>query len=69
MKAYLLVTGAIFGFLDVLHLVHLFSDGHSLAVNSAFVWGNIAAIALCTALVVWAWRLWPGRASSGSGTG
>ena len=58
MKAYLLVTGTIFGLILTAHLWRILAEGPRLARDPWFVLLTVAAGALCG----WAWRLarsWP----------
>ena len=56
MKAYLLVTGAIFGLVGIAHLLRLFVEGHPLS-DPWFVGGNVALFVIGGGLAVWALRL------------
>ena len=56
MKAYLIVSGAIFGILGVAHLLRLFVEGHSSSDHS-FVIHNVALFIVGGALAAWALRL------------
>jgi hypothetical protein len=51
MKAYLITTGAVFGLITVMHIVHLFAEGPQM--NPVSVLLTVAAAALC----FWAWCL------------
>ena len=55
MKAYLILTGSIFGLLALLHLVRLVTDGgHAFVANPWFGWGNLAAVVLSGGIAFWA---------------
>lgn len=56
MKAYLLVTGVIFGLVGIAHLLRLFLEGHP-GPDSWFVAHNVALFLVCGGLAVWAARL------------
>jgi hypothetical protein len=56
MKAYLVVTGALFGLVGVAHLLRLFVEGHSLS-DPWFLGVNLALFAVGGGLAVWAVRL------------
>ena len=53
MKAYLIVTGVIFGLIVALHIAKAVDEGPSTAKNPLF----ILLTALAGALSIWAWRL------------
>jgi hypothetical protein len=53
MKAYVMITGAVFGLLVVAHIWRLVEEGPALAKNPWYIVITIAAAALC----FWAWRL------------
>ena len=55
MKAYLLTTGTVFVLIIVAHIARMFAEGPGLLKEPAYVLTTV----LCTALVVWAWRLLP----------
>ncbi|HEX4649065.1 MAG TPA: hypothetical protein VH111_09585 [Steroidobacteraceae bacterium] len=58
MKAYLLVTGAIFGLIGVAHLLRLVLEpGHSLSAHPWFFAGNLTLFIVGGGLAVWALRL------------
>ena len=56
MKAYLMLTGAIFGPLGIAHLLRLFIEGHPLA-DPWFLGSNLALFAVGAGIAVWAARL------------
>lgn len=56
MKAYLLVTGAIFGLMGIGHLLRLFVEGHPLS-DPWFFGINVALFIVGGGLAVWAMRL------------
>jgi hypothetical protein len=56
MKAYLVVTGALFGLVGVAHLLRLFVEGHPLS-DPWFLGVNLALFAVGGGLAVWAVRL------------
>lgn len=53
MKAYLAITGAVFGLITVAHVWGVIEEGPHLARDPWYVLTTIAAAALC----LWAWRL------------
>ena len=58
MKAYIVVTGSIFGLVGVAHLLRLFLEGgHSLAADPWFFVGNLALFVIGGGIAVWALRL------------
>lgn len=58
MKAYLLVTGSIFGLIGVAHLLRLVLEpGHGLSADPWFFAGNLALFIVGGGLAVWALRL------------
>jgi hypothetical protein len=56
MKAYLVVTGTIFGLVGVAHLIRLFFEGHPLS-DPWFLGSNLALFVVGGGLAVWATRL------------
>jgi hypothetical protein len=56
MKAYLIVTGTIFGLVGIAHLLRLFLEGHPLS-DPWFLGHNLALFLVGCALAVWAARL------------
>jgi hypothetical protein len=56
MKAYLLVTGTIFGLVGVAHLLRLFVEGHALS-DPWFLGHNLALFVVGVGLALWAARL------------
>lgn len=58
MKAYVIITGTIFGLIFVLHTARMFAEGWHVATEPTFLILTILAAALC----IWACRLlkrWP----------
>lgn len=64
MKAYLIITGVLFGLMAVLHLVRGIAEWHLLATNPGYFLGMAALGLVAAGLSVWAWRLL--RVQSGS---
>jgi hypothetical protein len=56
MKAYLVVTGTIFGLVGIAHLLRLFGEGHPLS-DPWFLGHNLGLFLVGGALAVWAARL------------
>jgi len=56
MKAYLIVTGTLFGLVGIAHLLRLFFEGHPLS-DPWFLGSNLALFVLGGGLAVWATRL------------
>ena len=56
MKAYLTVTGAIFGLVGVAHLLRLFVEGHPWS-DSTFLASNLLLFLIGGGFAVWALRL------------
>jgi hypothetical protein len=56
MKAYLVVTGTIFGLVGLAHLLRLFVEGHPLS-DPWFLGHNLALFLVGVGLAVWAVRL------------
>jgi hypothetical protein len=56
-KAYLVITGAIFGMMGVLHVWRAIAEWHLLAIDPWYFLGMAAIGAVAAALSVWAWRL------------
>jgi hypothetical protein len=56
MKAYLVVTGAIFGLVGIAHLLRLFVEGHPLS-DLWFLGANVALFIVGGGLAVWAVQL------------
>ena len=52
MKAYIIITGAIFGLIVVAHIARMFAEGPAV-IGPVYILLTIAAAALC----FWAWRL------------
>lgn len=58
MKAYLLLTGSIFGLIGAAHLLRLVLEpGHSLSADPWFFAGNLAIFIVGGGVAVWALRL------------
>lgn len=56
MKAYLVITGAIFGLIGIAHLLRLFFEGHPLT-DPWFLASNLALFVVGGGIAVWAARL------------
>jgi hypothetical protein len=52
-KAYVTITGAVFGLITVAHLLRVIAEGPHLISEPWFVLLTVATASLC----VWAWRL------------
>jgi hypothetical protein len=57
MKAYLIITGTLFGLLDLMHLVTTVERLDHFRTDPWFVLGTAAITIVAAALSVWAWRL------------
>jgi hypothetical protein len=58
MKAYLLVTGSLFGLVGVAHLLRLFLEpGHTISSDPWFFGGNMALFVVGGGVAAWAFRL------------
>jgi uncharacterized membrane protein len=67
MKAYIIVTGLIFGLIALVHTARFFMQhgGHAFSVDPWFAWGNVAGIIVAAVIAVWAgWLLFRPRPSS-----
>jgi len=53
MKAYIMITGAVFGLLVVAHIWRAIEEGPGVVKNPFYIIITIAAAGLC----LWAWRL------------
>jgi hypothetical protein len=53
MKAYVMITGVLFGLLTLVHVWRFVDEGWQLATDPFYLLITVAAAALC----VWAWRL------------
>ena len=53
MKAYVIITGAVFTLLTLAHLLRIIVEGPHLAKDRFWVLVTVAAAGLC----LWAWRL------------
>jgi hypothetical protein len=62
MKAYLILTGAIFGLVGIAHLLRLFFEGHPLS-DPWFLGSNLALFIIGGGIAVWAARLLAGLRS------
>lgn len=58
MKAYLLITGAIFALLAPLHFWKAFDERQKLTTAPTEFAAMVLLGVLCGGLAVWAWRLW-----------
>jgi len=57
-KAYLLITGSMFGLAGIAHLVRVFVEGgHSLSADPQFFVANIGFFAIGGGFALWALRL------------
>ena len=56
MKAYLIVSGVIFGLVGIAHLIRVFVEGHPLS-DAWFLGHNLALVLIGGGLAVWALRL------------
>jgi len=56
MKAYLVVSGVLFGLVGIAHLLRLFVEGHALS-DPWFLAHNVALFLVGGGLAVWALRL------------
>lgn len=62
MKAYLIVTGIMFGLLAILHLVQAIHEMPALATDPKSVLGMGALGVVAACMSGWAWRLFRGQA-------
>lgn len=53
MKAYVIISGAVFGLLTLAHLLRIIVEGLNLAKDPLYVLITLAAASLC----FWAWRV------------
>jgi H+/Cl- antiporter ClcA len=60
MKAYLAITGTLFGLIAVLHLLKAIDERRFLSTNPVEYLSMAVLGVVAGALAVWAWRLWPG---------
>ena len=67
MKAYLIVTGTIFGLVGIAHLLRLFFEGHPLS-DPWFLGSNLALVIIGGGIAVWAARLLAGLRSHAADT-
>jgi len=56
MKAYLIVSGLLFGLVGIAHLLRLFVEGHP-SSDSSFLIHNVALFIVGAGLALWALRL------------
>jgi hypothetical protein len=56
-KAYLVITGSIFGLIAVLHLLRAIAEWHLLKTDPWYFLGMAGLGVLAAILSVWAWRL------------
>ena len=56
MKAYLVVTGSLFGLIAIAHLLRLLVEGRPLS-DTSFLAENVGLFLICGGLAVWALRL------------
>lgn len=66
MKAYLILTGTIFGLVGIAHLLRLFFEGHPLS-DPWFLGSNLALFIIGGGIAVWAAGLLAGLRSSAAG--
>ena len=64
MKAYLIITGSIFGLMAILHVWRAIDERHSLTTDPGYFAGMAAMGLVAAALSVWAWRLLAGQRRS-----
>ncbi len=57
MKAYLIITGSIFGLMALLHVWRAIAERHQLTTDPAYFLGMTAIGLLAAGLSIWAWRL------------
>jgi hypothetical protein len=57
MKAYLIITGTLFGLMAVMHLVRAIDEYPALFTNPWYFLGMTGLGAVAAALSGWAWRL------------
>jgi hypothetical protein len=57
MKAYLIITGALFGLIAVMHLLKAVADRQQMATDPLGFFGMAALGLVAAVLSVWAWRL------------
>ena len=62
MKAYVVVTGSIFGLIGIAHLLRLFVEGHPLS-DTGFLAVNLGLFLVGTGIAGWAARLLAGLRS------
>ena len=53
MRAYVMITGAVFGLIALAHLLRMILEGRHVATDPIFILLTIVAGSLC----FWAWRL------------
>jgi hypothetical protein len=64
LKAYLIITGTIFGLMAGLHLWHGLAERHRLATDPGYFLGMAALGLVAAGLSAWAWCLLRARAKS-----
>ena len=57
MKAYLAITGTLFGLIAIMHLLRSIAEWHLLATDPWYFLGMSALGVVAATLSVWAWRL------------
>jgi len=57
MKAYLLISGTLFGLLAVEHMIRVVEKWPELTTDPWFVLGQMFILVISVLLSVWAWRL------------
>jgi hypothetical protein len=57
MKAYLIITGTLFGLIAVMHLLKAIGDRQQMATDPVSFFAMAALGVVAAALSVWAWRL------------
>jgi len=53
MKAYVIITGAIFGLLTIAHILRVVLENRHLAAEPGYILITLASAGLC----IWAWRV------------
>jgi hypothetical protein len=57
MKAYLIVSGTVFGLFGIAHMIEVGQSWRELTTNLGFLLHSISILAISGILSVWAWRL------------
>lgn len=57
MKAYLIITGTIFGLMAVMHVLRAIDERSSMTKDPAYFFGMAALGIVAAGLSVWAWQL------------